>query len=302
MSESLPLSLDSFCLCRLFDPCAPIPSNACLIGLKWRQSDRSETYLIPKEHSLRLPQTGPSWWPVITDALLCNRSLISTREALQGHLNIPNITLPPSPPFHPSSLWFLLSNFFSSFLFGSLVAPLSCIQMRMFGGEQMVCVRRDVLFPQHLRGPSASRGTVRLSEPHSSSRYGADGARATIVTHTAPDATKHLTDAFFCMLNVSGSCIVYKQSNARFWFLRETWSVYCVCLLRVFVSLLELMLRSCVSLCFCMFFLFISSRFIWQMGTTCPFPLFLCCSAREFISMPFPSRPHSHSDTLTHSH
>lgn len=155
MSESLPLSLDSFCLCRLFDPCAPVPSNACLIGLKWRQSDRSETYLIPTEHSLRLPQTGPSWWPVITDASLCNRSLVSTREALQGHLNIPNIKPPCPPPLHPSSLWFLLSNFYS-FPFGSLAAPLSCIQMKMLGGEWMVCVRRDVLFPQCLRGPSAS--------------------------------------------------------------------------------------------------------------------------------------------------
>lgn len=38
----------------------------------------------------------------------------------------------------------------------------------MFGSEQMVCMRGDVLFPQSLRGPGASHGTVCLSELHSS--------------------------------------------------------------------------------------------------------------------------------------
>lgn len=81
--------------------------------------------------------------------------------------------------------------------------------------------------------------------------------RAAIVTHTAPDATKALTAVFVCTLNVRGLCIVFKAMHI---------CVYCVCFSVLARARVELM-------CFCMFFLFISSRFIRQMGTTCPFPL-----------------------------
>lgn len=195
MSESLPLSLDSFCLCRLFDPCAPVPSNACLIGLKWRQSDRSETYLIPTEHSLRLPQTGPSWWPVITDASLCNRSLVSTREALQGHLNIPNIKPPCPPPFTPA-VFDSSSPIFTPFHLGASQPPCLVFKWRCLGVSEW-CVWEGTCC-SHSVWEARVRATVCFSEPHSSSRYGADGGHATIVTHTAPDATKTF-DSCICL-------------------------------------------------------------------------------------------------------
>ncbi len=81
-------------------------------------------------------------------------------------------------------------------------------------------------------------------------------SRASIVTHTAPDATKALTAVFVCTLNVRGLCIVFKAMHI---------CIYWVCLCHCS--------SSCGAHVFLYFFLFISSRFIWQMGTTCPFPL-----------------------------
>lgn len=115
----------------------------------------------------------------------------------------------------------------------------------------MACVRGDVLFPQCPRGPS-----VCLSDPHSASCYGADGA-GRLLSHTLPlMRKKHWLLCLFAHL-MCVACVLYtKQFTFVF--------IACVCVLAR--ARVELM-------CFCMFFIFISSRFIRQMGTTCPFPL-----------------------------
>lgn len=195
MSESLPLSLDSFRLCRLFDPGVPVPSNACLIGLKWRQSDRSETYLIPTEHSLRQPQTGPSWWPVITDALLCNHSLISTREALQGHLNIPNKTPPPlSTPaaFNSSS-----PNSPPPLYLGASQPPCLVFKWRCLGVSKW-CVWEGTCCSHRVWGARVRATALCVSVNSIHLSLWSWRGRATIVMHTAPDATK-IFDCCICL-------------------------------------------------------------------------------------------------------
>ncbi len=152
--------------------------------------------------------------------------------------------------------------------------------MKMFRGEQMACVRGDVLFPQRPRGPS-----VCLSEPHSASRYVADGA-GRLLSHTLPlMRQKHWLLCLFAHLMCVACVLCLKQCTFVF--------IECVCVIAR--ARAELM-------CFCIFsFSYPPGSYgRWEPHVRSPF--FLCCSAREFISMPFPSRPYSYSHTLTHSH